>query len=519
MLGISNLKSLYNKNISSKINTFFVKAEKYNDQIKNYLPSTKEWYNSIYAYNKSALYLLPVSDKVVLILIKIYFNLYSKMLNFRIKYRKLRIRVRRKSSNRIYVSKAEFKHTFDNLEITFYLYNRQMYNFLSKIKKRILRRNYITLLTKNIYKDRLILIKRKSSIIAEKIKKLMEIEIQNSTLYFTQIPAKKLLSLNYSYQKKCEDTYNKFFVKKFSKREILHIYFDQIVHFNKSKLNNTFLHILTSLIRIIYNKNIKFKIISLKYFFLNSDIFSDSITLKLKKRKNRLLRVLKKSLEKVKISESKKFELIPLSNKNGNTNVNTYYTQDTNIIEKDPLNILLFEIFSIQKYACYLNTNNRKLFVDNLQNYKNFVQDFVLNSFKRKAITGVRLEAAGRLSRRITASRSVFKVKYKGSLINIDSSYKGIPSAMVRGHVRPNLQYSVTGHKTRIGAFGLKSWINSNNFSTKVFKSVYTNNTNTSNILQSIFVSIMLNLVNNSTIFFFYIKSYLYFYYQTFGVK
>jgi hypothetical protein len=72
---------------------------------------------------------------------------------------------------------------------------------------------------------------------------------------------------------------------------------------------------------------------------------------------------------------------------------------------------------------------------------------------------GIRLEVKGRLTRRLTASRSVFKIKWKGSVKNIDSSYKGLSSVILRGHLKSNLQYSTVNSKTRNGAFGLKGWI------------------------------------------------------------
>ena len=62
-------------------------------------------------------------------------------------------------------------------------------------------------------------------------------------------------------------------------------------------------------------------------------------------------------------------------------------------------------------------------------------------------MAGVRLEAKGRLTRRFTASRSVFKIKWKGSLKNIDSSYKGLSSVILRGHVKSNVQYSLVKFK------------------------------------------------------------------------
>jgi hypothetical protein len=74
-------------------------------------------------------------------------------------------------------------------------------------------------------------------------------------------------------------------------------------------------------------------------------------------------------------------------------------------------------------------------------------------------MAGVRLEAKGRLTRRFTASRSIFKIKWKGSLKNIDSSYKGLSSVILKGHVKSNVQYSLVKSKTRNGAFGLKGWI------------------------------------------------------------
>jgi hypothetical protein len=91
----------------------------------------------------------------------------------------------------------------------------------------------------------------------------------------------------------------------------------------------------------------------------------------------------------------------------------------------------------------------------------------VLNQIRYKWVTGVRLEAAGRLTRRYTASRSVFKFRYKGNLKNIDYSLKtdvtkkNISTIMLRNQVQPNLQYSFAKSKRRIGAFGIKGWINS----------------------------------------------------------
>ena len=87
----------------------------------------------------------------------------------------------------------------------------------------------------------------------------------------------------------------------------------------------------------------------------------------------------------------------------------------------------------------------------------------VLNIIRYKWVSGVRLEAAGRLTRRYTAARSVFKFIHKGSLKNIDysqktdTSKKNISTVMLRNYVKSNSQYTFAKSIRRIGAFGLKT--------------------------------------------------------------
>jgi hypothetical protein len=84
------------------------------------------------------------------------------------------------------------------------------------------------------------------------------------------------------------------------------------------------------------------------------------------------------------------------------------------------------------------------------------VKKVVLEEIKYKRLAGVRLEASGRLTKRYTASRSVSKLRYKGNLVNVDSSYKGLSTVILKGNLRSNLQYSKLNSKTRIGSFGIK---------------------------------------------------------------
>ena len=89
------------------------------------------------------------------------------------------------------------------------------------------------------------------------------------------------------------------------------------------------------------------------------------------------------------------------------------------------------------------------------------VTNTILTSIKHKFISGLRLEAAGRLSRRNTAARSVFKLRYKGNIQNMDSSIKGLSTVLLRGHAKSNLQYTFLKSKIRIGSFGIKGWVSS----------------------------------------------------------
>jgi len=129
---------------------------------------------------------------------------------------------------------------------------------------------------------------------------------------------------------------------------------------------------------------------------------------------------------------------------------------------RDKINDLLISLFINNDFTSNLlinRSNKDDKYEKNLFDSKTSLLNNVLLLLKYKSMAGVRLEAKGRLTRRFTASRSVFKIKWKGSLKNIDSSYKGLSSVILKGHVKSNVQYSLIKSKTRNGAFGLKGWI------------------------------------------------------------
>lgn len=230
---------------------------------------------------------------------------------------------------------------------------------------------------------------------------------------------------------------------------------------NRSKFEKPFIWELMRLVKNMYNKKVEFNFVNLNKMHLNSDIFTQAVSLKLKNRNNKLFRVLRSSLTKInlpnvsRLSEkhSKTDRNEYLINKIRNIYINSMFDNDnTNI---DSLNNLLLDFFPSNN----LNIENKK----RSSNIKGVIslESFILRSLKHKKLAGVRLEAKGRLTRRFTAARSVFKVKWKGGLKNVDSSFKKLSAIMLRGDVKSNVQYSLLNSKNRNGAYGVKGWVSS----------------------------------------------------------
>ena len=227
-----------------------------------------------------------------------------------------------------------------------------------------------------------------------------------------------------------------------------------LLKFNSVKFEKPFIANLTSLVEELYDKKVEFNVVNLKKLHLNSDILTQAIVLKLKNRKNRFLTILRSSLNKVKlpnvsrVSEKSIEKNNPFFiNKIRNTYVNDMFSLNTT--KEDRLNELLLTFFpSANKLDIETSFSSVKRNIS-LKNY-------VFRYLKHFKLAGVRLEAKGRLTRRFTASRSLFKLQFKGGLKNVDSSFKGLSTVMLRGDAKSNVQYSMLHSKYRIGAFGIK---------------------------------------------------------------
>jgi hypothetical protein len=208
----------------------------------------------------------------------------------------------------------------------------------------------------------------------------------------------------------------------------------------------------------MYNKKVEFNIVELNQIYLNSDIFTQAVVLKLKNRKNSLYKVLRTSLRKVnlpnisrkdeKYYEFNKHDL--LINKVRNSYISSMFDTTTNI---DPLNKLLIEFYPSSEN---LDIKVKDRYSLNKTILPVSLETYVINTLKHMKLAGVRIEAKGRLTKRFTASRSIFKMKWKGGLKNVDSSFKGLSTVMLRGIVKSNVQYTLLNSKNRNGAFGIK---------------------------------------------------------------
>jgi len=75
------------------------------------------------------------------------------------------------------------------------------------------------------------------------------------------------------------------------------MFYKQLLYINNFKFNNSYLQGLINLIRKIYKKNIEFNLINLKYFYFNSDILTQPLVLKLRKKK-KIIKIFKNLCKK-----------------------------------------------------------------------------------------------------------------------------------------------------------------------------------------------------------------------------
>lgn len=450
-----NYLNIFNSNLNSKCKSIPFKTRTSDmGEIKYLPPVAKEWKNTIYSYNNNNMKNLPINNLNANKIIQSYFKLYFKDNKF-IDSKFIGSKKRRNFLRKIHTSKIETKHTNSKIIATLYTIN---------IGKNILQKKYAEFFrnfNKNIlklWKDKL---KRKFNLLVKNNKSNFAFDSKNIT-------KEKLFIIKYKLMNESLKWFN-LYLKLYLSRAIKFSYYDKLKHLRKYQYNyylnkfkfdkEIFLPKLNNLLYRIYNNNVEFNIINLKSITFNTDILTEALALKLKKGegvnkgiRNMLRRTKLPKVNRVieKSSVIKKKNPLLIENKYKNLNL-------LSMMEQDNTYSLTKLLKQTTKYSSEsLSNNNIKESVN--KDYIN-ISNIIFNSIKYKNIGGIRLEVKGRLTKRYRADRSIVKLKWKGGLKNIDSSYKKLSTVMYRGYCKSNIIHSVSNSKRRIGAFAVQGWV------------------------------------------------------------
>jgi hypothetical protein len=296
----------------------------------------------------------------------------------------------------------EIKHSIQNLSIYLYVFNKEELLLLKKINK----------LKKLIFNT--INVNPNTFLETNYTKKT---NVFNNNEYLNDIYSNVNLNKNIYMiiKNNIKAKYYKIFLYK---KYLAKLYFNKFI-FN---FNNLFY--LRKILYSIYNTEININIINMKYLYLDNNLFVDAIVRKLKNRKRNVLRVLRRAL----------------------------------ILPKIPLinNILLINKKIFTSAKTIVNSENN--FVNfNILKGISFIRNTLYETLKNTHVVGIRLEGKGRLTRRLTASRAVYKITYLGCLKNIYSSFQGLSSVVNRGFKNSSVNYTNMNSNNRNGSFGIKS--------------------------------------------------------------
>jgi hypothetical protein len=367
-------------------------------KVKYFPASSKEWKNSVYYYNYNKIKNFPIYDLNINKIIKGYFNMHFnyQFIRTKIKARKWK----RASLNRIHVSRPEIKHTNSKAIITVYTYNKEKAALIQKVL--LLRKKFL-----------------------------------REILYFL-LKSKKACS-NIT-----EKFYSKIVESLLIKELILLRRYKLRLNLNKYKFEERFLSKLSILISKLYGKHVEFNIVNLKSIVLNSDLFTNILAAKIRKRRINIIRAMNIVLHKAQLPIVNNIIERGTVIKNVDFNLVENKYKDLSLVDKNHLDQILNDLYPE---------------IDTNYNGESKLHNIIFNNIRYKNMGGIRLEIRGRLTRRYRADRAVYKVRWKGGLKNIDSSFKGLSTVNMRGYANSNTQHSMVAAKRRIGAFAVKGWI------------------------------------------------------------
>ena len=430
---------------------------------KRDIPMNKEWYNSLYSFNKNSVRFIPAIYDYTFKLLKWYFNMSNDWIEKKIQLSKYK-KMRRTSGRKLWISNPEIKYFNERINITIYIYNRT-YNLL---KKKLEAFEYI--LGSNIEKVEL----KKYKNYAMKTKfanlKLLKGEYPmyigtNKIIYDKSrdyyIRVIKWLKLNkYTHMiqyrskifsmvennknlvkllKLLKNQHYNYLIHQFN-RQLIYLKLKQAMLFNQFKYNELYLFPLTEFLKTIYKKKIVWNIVTLKNYYLSTSILLQIIATKVKKSKfrGRSYLPLNSAMSNIRVPILSKSRLAgEVKSYIGIQNVRL---NEFSPIKKDWINQFLL-----------VNQKSK-------MRYKN-IDQLVLSNLENKIVAGVFLKMAGRLSKRYRADKAIKKFKFKGTLRNVYSAHRNLSSSLSRGYSNINIEKSRIDSKVRIGAFGLTGWV------------------------------------------------------------
>ena len=384
-------------------------------------------------------------------LLKSYFNSQLKQELQKKRIKAMLPRFRRLSGKRIFIGKGELKHTSSRVIITFYVYNTEnmflthkimqlttgLYNVnkLLKLKKTVtkdsegnikisynrlfslkeylcLRQHYEGYLSYmissvNKHTSQLDVINKYSNSLRSLVQEKL---LTNDEVYFIfNNKVNSISTKNYS----SFNLYLRVAGEEYKKNLDINM---KLLKFNNQKFDGGFILKFIGIVKEIYNKKVEFNIVNLKKMHLNSDIYTQAISLKLRNRDNKLYRVLKASLQKIKLPVIRKIDEKQKKpnrdeffvNRIRNNTISTMFSSKN--FKNKKINARLKKLL-LKFYPSAENLKINVLKRSSSIKHSISLENYVLKSLKHLKLRGIRVEAKGRLTRRFTASRSIFKMK------------------------------------------------------------------------------------------------------------
>ena len=186
---------------------------------------------------------------------------------------------KRKSFNKIFISKAETKHINSKAIITIFVYNREKLILLKKIRR--LKKIFAKLMIRSKILQLLSFSYSEPPVTDQQATKINF--INNTTNVLLALLKFNLKGRRFALNKSYKELYDLFI--KISKTLAIIRKYRLRLSLNKYKFEDKFLYKLTQYISKYYGKKVEFNIVNVKSIAYNGDIFTEILTSKIKKER------------------------------------------------------------------------------------------------------------------------------------------------------------------------------------------------------------------------------------------